>query len=346
MIVTKTAELAARVELYDGIPGHSTASAKAIAQAICCGLGISDWTFVEHCWWLQESEHTCGAVVLAHALAVAAGTVLPQHWIQALDFLHNFPALQHRLIGAGGLSRDQQTFQALLEEHGVEATAVEERAKAAVAKVGTGAIAQALGQKNPWQALKAQASKPGCSFKFITSEELQAHIAKRASQKHGTDVPRPKSKKQKGPGRKLAPQALQVDPEHLQLAHGSFVASDGTSLKQLALVEVKAQATGVCFCSPAQAAMFIADGRNLSVDPLALVVTSELQVEAGRPARVSTVRFPAIYAPTAEAVLVLGSLVQLGDVEVQLAPSDAVEVEGVETAVCRISVYRDQIRFP
>ena len=66
-----------------------------------------------------------------------------------------------------------------------------DRTQAAIAKVGPGPIAQALSQKNPWQALKACASKPSCMFRWIQADELQSHVDKQ----FGTQVPKAKSKK-------------------------------------------------------------------------------------------------------------------------------------------------------
>ena len=48
----------------------------------------------------------------------------------------------------------------------------------------------------------------------------------------------------------------------------------------------------------------------------------ELPLESSSLARISTIRYPAIFAPTQEAILVAGSLVQLGDEDVQLASAD------------------------
>ena len=60
--------------------------------------------------------------------------------------------------------------------------------------------------------------------------------------------------------------------------------------------------------------------------------------------RVQTIRFPAVYARTAEAVLLMGSLVQLGDDEVRLLHDD-LEVEGIDITR-RLNVYRDETSIP
>ena len=91
-----------------------------------------------------------------------------------------------------------------------------------------------------------------------------------------------------------------------------------------------------------QAAPFLADSRNLSVDPLALLITAPIPEDSWGGARVSSYRFPAIYAPTKEALLVSGAILQLGDEDVQPATGSLAEVDCVDTVTCRLSLYRDE----
>ena len=151
---------------------------------------------------------------------------------------------------------------------------------------------------------------------------------------------RHKAKKQKSTKRLPAP--LHIDPCQLQLSEGSFITKAGGPLKQLSFDEVQAQASGICFCTVEQAGPFLALGRNLSVDALALATTAELPSSSA--SRISAVRYPAVFAPTQEAILVSGSLVQLGDEEVQLCATDIAEVEHLSTAVCRLSLFRDEYK--
>ena len=103
-----------------------------------------------------------------------------------------FPALGRRLVGRGNLSAAQEeALTSLLLDKGVPKDALAERLKAA------GNIAQALEGKNPWQLLKATASRPGVSFRWVTAEELTAHVEARAQERFGTSVPNAKAKNQK-----------------------------------------------------------------------------------------------------------------------------------------------------
>ena len=99
------------------------------------------------------------------------------------------------------------------------------------------------------------------------------------------------------------------------------------------------------FCSPAQVAPFLNSFRVISVEALGLLTTAELPAEATAGAPVTTLRYPALYAPTQEAVLVQGSLLQLGDETVQLKPAEDMEVDQLETSVVKLVLYRDQCIF-
>ena len=232
-----------------------------------------------------------------------------------------------------------------MQEHGVAADAVTDRVAAAVSKLGAGAIAAALSAKNQWQALKAAGSKPSTRFMWVQHDELQAHIAKRAEHKFGAGIAHPKTKKQQSGNRSAFRAPLHVEPAQLQLGQGSFVSEAGQGLCQLAFEEVVAQASGVCFVTAQQATPFLEDGSSLSVDALALLTTAELAPEACGRARVSSLRYPAVFTPTQEAVLVAGSMIQLGDETVQLALNSVDELEQVETCVCRLNLYKDEIAF-
>ena len=133
-----------------------------------------------------------------------------------------------------------------------------------------------------------------------------------------------------------------MDPGKLQIAPSSFVTTDGTSLPQLGFHEVVSQAQGVAFCSALQVAPFLSPYRSLSVDPLALVVTAELPIESCAGAPVTNVQFPAIYSPTGEAILLHGSLVQLGDESVGLKAADIAEVDSLDTLTCKLSLFREE----
>ena len=176
----------------------------------------------------------------------------------------------------------------------------------------------------------------------MSVDELSQHIEAKASAKFGTSVPKGKDKKKRQPAARTAA-ALQVDPAKLLLSPGSFVDADGSPLPQIGLSEVGALTTGVAFCNMSQAMPFLESGKSLSVDSLGLARVNALSTEQRGSARVSAVHFPAIYGPTGEAVLLRGSLIQLGDEPVQLQQSQIADTDQLETATCRFTVFRDEV---
>ena len=211
--------------------------------------------------------------------------------------------------------------------------------------MGAGPIAKALSADNPWQALKSAGSSPGALFRWVQVDELKAHAQAKAALQFGTAIGNAKARKQK-PGRSKQP-VLNIDPLALQLASGSFLAADGSPLAQLGFDEVGPQARGVAFCTAQQMLPFVSDFRVLSVDALALLSTAPLPTEACVGAPACPTRFPVIYAPTQEAVLISGTLLQLGDENVQLASGDT-DMEALEklaTLTGRISLFRDETQL-
>ena len=88
------------------------------------------------------------------------------------------------------------------------------------------AIQKALSETNPWQALKALATRPGSSFQFVLKTELQTFIDNKANSKHGAAVPSQK-KKDKKTTRSSTSTPLELDPSTLQLDAAHFVDDDG-----------------------------------------------------------------------------------------------------------------------
>ena len=335
-----------RAQLFDGIPGRNFHAAEKLAARIGQVWNMLVPQIEVFSWFPQVDAHCCGAIALLHASKYLLGSsVPPWQLVSELEDIACLSRLLPRAWASGGLSQEQeQAFKAILAERRVNPQQVQERATAAISKVGAQAIAKALAHKNPWPALKVAASQPGAAFKYVTAEELEAQIEKRATQRFGSAVKAGKAKKQGKPAKK-PPANLHVDPAHLQMTPGSFVAAGGGALAQIDFNEVQAHSTGLAFCTAAQMQPFIANFRTMSVDSLAIVSTAVIPEEAlaGLPA--SNIRYPAHYSPTSEPILLRGTLLQLGDEGVELAKQDITELEPLQTISFRISAYRDEVGF-
>ncbi|CAE7270136.1 aquIMA [Symbiodinium sp. CCMP2592] len=334
--------------LFDGLAGHSLDAARSLLRFVCkvCNLSCPDVELPQ--LPLQTEPTSCGPMLLAFAAQAMQGFNDPFQVLyqDAVSFCNCMPPHSAKLWGQGGLSDAQQSsLKALLVERGVPETAVADRVQAAVQKLGAGIIAKSLSAENPWQALKAAGSAPNPLYRWVRPEELRVYAQKKASLQFGTAVGNAKARKQK-PSRPLK-QALSVDPLSLQLAAGSFVSAQNAPLAQLAFDEVVSQAQGVAFCTAQQMMPFIADYKPLSVDALALISTAPLPAESCAGAPISNIRFPAVFSPTQEAVLLSGSMLQLGDEQVQLSSADADmgEIDQLDTITGRISLYRDEAQL-
>ena len=327
--------------VYDGIPGRNIDAAKRLADMLGMLLG-KQISIIRECTCVQQHEdHACGVIALQHAGFALRGTLEGvDRWIA--EALGQALPIPPREVAYGGLSDEQsQQLHALLQEHGVPVDRVADRVSQAVAKLGAGPVAAALKATNSWQALKAAGSRPASQFRWVHADELANHIEHKASDKFGTSVRKAKNRRQPG-SRKATVTPLQVDPARLLIAPGTFTDNDQHALSQLAFSEVASQARGVAFCSVMQAVPFLQSNKVVSLDPLALVTTAILPADTQTCLTVTEIRFPAIYEPTAEAILLQGSLIQLGDEPVRFATTDISELPGPDLIVCRLSLYRDE----
>ena len=118
----------------------------------------------------------------------------------------------------------------ILAQKGVPDSSVRDRATLAIKKLGGPAIQKALLASDPWRALKQIQPLQGRPFQFVLYNELQAHIAARASTKHGAST----GKKGQPPGRKALPE-LHLCPEHLELLPDLLLTKMGNLWQPLVL---------------------------------------------------------------------------------------------------------------
>ena len=279
---------------------------------------------------------------MAHAALVVGGqqasTLASLRRLQTSLSESHYATCLH--VGRGDLSAAEAVqAAALLVSKGVPAEKAESRVADLAKKVGAAAVAQALKASNPGQNLKAAASRPGCSFRIILPEELEMRIRAKGADEHGAAVPNGGCKKR----RQAAAKKPELrDPAALQLADGTFCAEDGQTMHQISFEEVTLQAHGLAFCSAEQAIPFL-QGAALSTEPLCLTTVTELPSELKACRQHEVIRFPAVYKPTGEAMLLTGSLINLGDVPVALAQGTIAEPSSLNTCVCRVSLFRDEL---
>ncbi|CAJ1386884.1 unnamed protein product [Effrenium voratum] len=199
----------------------------------------------------------------------------------------------------------------------------QDRTDQAIAKLGTGPIQKAL-------------------FRWILYDELQDHIASRASSEHGAYIPAAKNKKAKQGYKPHNQPELHVDPNQLIVPDGIFTDDEDNKISQIPLAEVSANKRGFAITTVADAMHFINDAQSISTDALAIITTSELPTQP-TVQQAETIRFPAVYTGTNEPVLLTGSLIQIGDMTVKRVTKSAEPLQDeIATATIRVSVFADE----
>ena len=154
-------------------------------------------------------------------------------------------------------------------------------------------------------------------------------------------------KKEKKSGKK--PQASQwnLDPRMLKLDASHFVDPDGDEIEQIELGQVAADPRGIAICSGVEALPYIKEPKNLSTEPLALLITEDIPVEQRGLASICSIRFPATFIPTNDPLLINGSLLQLGDAEVSRNVPDNTgdDMDVVTTCVLKVQMFRDEVEI-
>ena len=292
----------------------------------------------------QTSSHTCGTVLIGHVCCCLG---LPGHFThEAIEWMHaKFVEADQ---GPGprflGQSNDdlQRQLATLLAEKGVPKESCESRAHEVIQKLGKQNATAALQASNPWQALKSEASKPGKSIRFLTKEEQQAFIDKRAEEKFGNSTDKPRKKQQKLPSK---PQPLTLDASQIQLLPGHFQDTDEDDVAQVALEDIQADGTGIALASKAEAQRFIQAGKHLTTQAMALLVPEELSPEFLGGADGTLVHFAALYRPTGDPLILHGTLIQLGDSPVEHQPPVAPDlgITPPDTGILKMVAYKDEI---
>ena len=294
----------------------------------------------------QTSCQTCGTVALLHlgwALGLWNESSHPDelrwHWhIRQLG-----PFDGHIFANGKGTNADDReviwALRDVLKDHGVPEDRTEERATLALEKIGTTKLKEALHSRHPWPALKALGSAPRINFLFVKPDELEQQIRRRAQTKFRVQ---PADKKLKSGKAKV--EGCDIDPQQLQLIEDTFVLqNEDRSVKQLSMQDVGTHRAGLAFGRTSEVMPFLREGKSLSLDGLAVLTTSRIPPMEQGLLPVINLRYPAIYLPTMEPILLEGSLVNLGDMTfVRKQEQDVIHTEAIDTCVLKINVYKDE----
>ena len=295
------------------------------------------------CEFVQNHRTTCGTIAILHLGSILGQPISPtddEIWDLHMDLLQTSEPGDFQAFGEDDKVIVQLT--ALLTNKGVPAAVVNSRVHQIVQKLGRGDLLKAVTSNNPWSALKTLASKPGHTIQLVHKDELEAYINKKAKEKHGADISTKKKLKSKPPAK--TPPVWSLDPKLLQLVPGHFKDSEGGVLPQIDITQVTADARGIAVCNVTEARPYLSSS-SISTDALALLALDEIPTTERGTAAVSTMRYPVVFEPTRDPLLVHGCLVQLGDVQVNRhRPQDPVSTMDIScTQVIKLQVFRDEL---
>eukprot|EP00438_Fugacium_kawagutii_P000487 Skav216947 [mRNA] locus=scaffold3396:193301:197611:+ [translate_table: standard] len=330
----------------DGIQQATPQAVMMLTALLTQSFGFEHWTLQAQRLYHQHDLFSCGTIALLHAAAVLGlyGQVQPVDILRLHTVLHGFqqPVQKEEPLVAFGPDLQAQ-LAALLVTKGVPGNVAADRAGAALQKLGGHAVQFALRQKNPWQALKVQSSKPGSYFQFVLKEELQQYIDQKAKTRHGATISQ--AKKERKNAKRPSPSTWQLDPSLLDINAKHFIDSDEDFVPQITMDQVVADARGLAICSLQEAIPYVRETKNISTDALGLLIIEEVPTDVRGQANITSLRFPVTFRPTQDPLLISGCLLQLGDTEisrrVQEDPMDDMDIG--TTQVLKLQVYRDEV---
>ena len=312
---------------------------KILAVRTCC---IHRRTIYE-----QQYGFTCGTIALLHLgylIGIWTLTSSPPELDWHCQLLLAFPEPWLLRAGAlGDLSQEEKEvvwrLRDILQQRGVPEHLTEERALIGLSKVGLHKLKGALDAKDVWGQLKVLGSAPKVNFLWIKPAELEEQIKKRAQSKFKVNSSHKKASKNKSSGS----QPMVVDPLDLQLIEGTFMAGDDAPMNQLKISEVGANRCGIAFGQLSDVQPYLQGTESLTLGGLGILTTTPIPVVAQGLLPVTNLRFPAIFIPTGEAILIEGSLIQLGDQTIHRVENpNRIQIDEPQTVVLKITVFKDE----
>ena len=295
---------------------------------------------------MQRRDDSCGTLLLGHFGALIG---VDLGGPEQLEIMHPLFAMMsrcyidHRLGGGPSSSEEirvQRELEGILLEKGVPGPRVQERANMAIKKMGIKDLQHALEQKNPWQWLKAVASRPNISFQWVKHDELQTKIKEKATQKF--KIQPSAKRKQNSTKNQSSNKTLTIDPQQLAIIKDTFT-SDGGTIGQLAFSEIAPEKTGIAICSVGDAIPYIQAGEVISKRALGLLTTTCIPADYHGVLKIEDLRFPVLCQDTNEPCLVSGSMVTLGSVAIRRSDkSQNFKFDSVDTQTLKFFVYRDE----
>ena len=191
--------------------------------------------------------------------------------------------------------------------------------------------------------MKSVASRPSINFMWVAHDELQAQIREKAEDKFKIQSSKRKTART---SKDAPPPPLQVEPHLLQLAPNTFV-HQNQPVTQIDLGALSTATNGIAFGSVADVLPYLKEGKPINNTAVAVLTTTPVPAERCGLLPVRHLRYPALYMPTGEPLLIAGSLILLGQGSIDRADhSGGPSIKIMATQTLRFSVYKDQWTGP
>ena len=287
----------------------------------------------------------CGAHAMAFIAHITMNADLPLTLDELADFHANMRASFVQALfeedfcrcpvfwGEGGNGALIKSLAAELEKRGVPPAMVEQRAAQAIRVLGSEPVIQALQHRLSWKQLKTLANN--ASFKFVLPSELEKNIAdnkgKPVGRKIASEKPAP-----------AVPEIATLDVDKLQVLEGVFRA-EGQVMQQLHQQQIGPVSSGFVLISSLDAEPYLKASKQVSKEPLALVVFCRPDVDIHTMLPHRRVTVPCRCKVNNEPILAEAILVQIGGTHVEkFAGSQLVNIGSPEVVTLKINVFRDE----
>lgn len=294
----------------------------------------------------QLQEHRmCGANAMALLAHIALNADLPENREELATYHANMRGAFVQALyeedfcrcpvvwGEGGTGTLVKSLAAELERRGVPPDLVEQRAAQAIKVLGSEQVFQALQHRQSWKQLKNLANN--ASFKFVLPSELEKNIA----ENKGKPVGKKSAKDRPSP---TMPDVAALDVDKLRVLDGVFRA-DGQILHQIHQQQIGPVSNGFVLISAQDAEPYLKANKQVSKEPLALVVFCRPDVEISTMLPHGRVTVPCRCTVNQEPILADAVLVQIGGCHVEkVVGSKLVNIESPDVITLKINVFQDE----
>ena len=237
----------------------------------------------------------------------------------------------------GGMNKDEQSLQKLLQDHGVNPIRSKECAEQVMKALGPQAVRQIMTSPRPWADLKARSSMQQPPIRLVLAEELQQMIQARTQK--GGPVGRKNNKHKSTP--QESQKRFQLNADQVVVPKAVFAQSDGVELQQISHKDLQPGCKGIVVANIEDALPFFGLKSPVSSEGVGLLILDF--TDARIPEHHCIIKVPVLCKMTNEPMLITAALVQIGDKEIKRnTPSTCQAVQEVANQVFRILVFKDQ----